>query len=231
MQGKSGKTRSRTDQLTDGLCRRVLIADSDRIFLDGLRLALEAEFDIRAEATNSLGCLAKIRDVDIAILGFLLSCGRNALGLLPDIKLQNASVKVIILVSPAAIGIIPRLHAAGAHGVISRRVDPFELPRLIHAAFVGETLPAISRVGLQNDSTPSCFDLSVLTSRELEVFRLIGLGKSTKEIGSLLGTSEKTASSHRENIKAKLNLQSAHALNLAAISHTLCQITGMGAFV
>lgn len=39
-----------------------------------------------------------------------------------------------------------------------------------------------------------------LTDRELEVVRLLALGHSAKEVGSLLGISDKTVSTHRSQV-------------------------------
>jgi DNA-binding NarL/FixJ family response regulator len=45
---------------------------------------------------------------------------------------------------------------------------------------------------------------SQLTDRELEIFRLVGLAFSTRDVAGRLGVSVKTIESHRENIKNKL---------------------------
>ena len=49
--------------------------------------------------------------------------------------------------------------------------------------------------------------LDILTDRELEVFRLIGEGLSTKQIADQMRLSVKTVGTHRENIKTKLQLK------------------------
>ena len=51
-----------------------------------------------------------------------------------------------------------------------------------------------------------------LIDREFEVFQLIGLGKSTREIAERLHLSPKTVDVHREHIKEKLDLKDATAL-------------------
>ena len=55
-----------------------------------------------------------------------------------------------------------------------------------------------------------------LTGREAEVFIRIGRGFRSGEIAAELGVSAKTVDAHRESIKHKLGLDSAHALNVAA---------------
>ena len=77
------------------------------------------------------------------------------------------------------------------------------------------------------DSTAAQCDLSVLTSREREIFHLLGTEKSYKEIADLLGISAKTVERHRENIKSKLCLGSACALTLAAKARVLWESTGV----
>ena len=51
-----------------------------------------------------------------------------------------------------------------------------------------------------------------ITDRELEIFQLIGTGRSSKEIASQLNISIKTIGTYRERIKEKLNLKNATEL-------------------
>jgi DNA-binding NarL/FixJ family response regulator len=51
--------------------------------------------------------------------------------------------------------------------------------------------------------------LATLTDRELEVFDLIGRGRSTSAIAEQLAVSIKTIETYRSNIKTKLNLKDA----------------------
>jgi DNA-binding CsgD family transcriptional regulator len=54
--------------------------------------------------------------------------------------------------------------------------------------------------------------VSALTERELEVFRLIGEGISTREISQRLDLSMKTVDAHRRHMREKLNLRSTSEL-------------------
>jgi DNA-binding CsgD family transcriptional regulator len=60
--------------------------------------------------------------------------------------------------------------------------------------------------------TPSENPASLLSERELGIFRLIGHGKGTAEIAGTLQISAKTVGAHREHIKEKLNLRNAAEL-------------------
>ena len=48
---------------------------------------------------------------------------------------------------------------------------------------------------------------SILTNREKDVFELLVLNKSTKEISDYLGISEKTIRNHISNVMQKLNVK------------------------
>jgi DNA-binding NarL/FixJ family response regulator len=60
-----------------------------------------------------------------------------------------------------------------------------------------------------------------LSDRELEVFELIGQGRSTIEIAHALHLSVKTIETYRAHIKEKLNLDSSSALTRCAIQWSL----------
>jgi DNA-binding CsgD family transcriptional regulator len=51
-----------------------------------------------------------------------------------------------------------------------------------------------------------------LTERELEVFRMLGAGVSTREIAEKLALSMKTVDAHRRHMREKLNLRSTNEL-------------------
>ena len=60
---------------------------------------------------------------------------------------------------------------------------------------------------------------SDLSNREMQIFLLIGAGRTTGEIASELNLSPKTIGAHRENIKTKLGLATAAELEREATLH------------
>jgi len=62
--------------------------------------------------------------------------------------------------------------------------------------------------------------VGTLTDRELQVFRLVGRALSTRVIAEKLGVSVKTIEAHRENIKAKLDVDT-HTALVARAAHWL----------
>lgn len=52
----------------------------------------------------------------------------------------------------------------------------------------------------------------ILTIKEIEIIKLIGVGKTRKELCSILNISIGTVSTHQENIKRKLNIKTRGSL-------------------
>jgi HD-GYP domain-containing protein (c-di-GMP phosphodiesterase class II) len=65
-----------------------------------------------------------------------------------------------------------------------------------------------------------------LSDREVEVVRLVSVGRTNKEIGTLLGMSARTAQKHVMNVYDKLGLESRAGLALYALEHGLLDSTG-----
>jgi DNA-binding CsgD family transcriptional regulator len=65
-----------------------------------------------------------------------------------------------------------------------------------------------------------------LSDREFEVFRLLGSGKSTKEVAKALNLSPKTVDVHRGRIKEKLQLKDAPSLIHHAVRWVETQSAG-----
>ncbi|NQT93589.1 MAG: helix-turn-helix transcriptional regulator [Lentisphaerae bacterium] len=72
--------------------------------------------------------------------------------------------------------------------------------------------------------SPSSADC--LSPRELEVFRLLGQGHSTREVAALLGLRPSTAGSHRSQIKRKLGLENSIQLLCKATEFVLRESGG-----
>jgi DNA-binding NarL/FixJ family response regulator len=212
---------------------RILTADREAIFLLGLRAAFELQrrFEIVGEAATSqqlLSGLSRHRP-DILLMGFRLSCGRDALGLASEIHERSPGTATIVLLPGHAVFLTGRLFSAGVRGILDRNSRPSALLPAIRKVQGGEVFvdPELSASRPRPDSTAGQVDQGVLTSRELEVLRLFGMEKTYKEIASLLGLSIKTVGAHREKIKTKLHLGNSHAFFLVAKAHVLWESSGV----
>jgi DNA-binding NarL/FixJ family response regulator len=99
---------------------------------------------------------------------------------------------------------------AGASGYLLKDADADEIAVAVRAADRGEVQldPVVARNLTASLRTPSEERTPELTTRELEVLRLVGVGETNKMIAAKLGISERTARSHVSSILAKLGLSS-----------------------
>jgi DNA-binding NarL/FixJ family response regulator len=71
---------------------------------------------------------------------------------------------------------------------------------------------------------PTVPQVSRLSPREREVVQLLGEGKTTKEVATLLNVSVKTAETHRSNLMNKLQLHSIADLVLYAVRNEIVHV-------
>jgi DNA-binding NarL/FixJ family response regulator len=143
------------------------------------------------------------------------------------IRSRYADVEVVALTS---FGEEERVHAAlkaGASGYLLKDSDADEVSAAIRAAHRGELPldPAIARgltASLRAESRHG--PDTDLTARELEILRLLGAGKSNKEIAADLRISERTARTHVSNILGKLALTSRTQAALWAVRRGLVEV-------
>ena len=205
--------------------QRILIADRDPLFLLGIRAVLDSRFEVVGDALTGRHVLESAASIqpEILIAGFVLGCGRDTLGLATDIRAASPATAMVVLLPECCSDVAEPLLRSGARAVLPRSSLPATLLSAIERVIDGEVFVAtqFSPHRPRQDSNAGHVDLTVLTARELEIFRLFGLGKSYTDIASLLDLSPKTIEKHRENIKVKVRVKSAAAMLLLARAHAL----------
>ncbi|MGI8962744.1 MAG: response regulator [Bryobacteraceae bacterium] len=119
-----------------------------------------------------------------------------------EIRKQFPSARIIVLTTFDGDEDIYRALQAGARGYLLKGMFGEELMDAIRAVHAGKSrIPPIiaERLALRMGSSP-------LTTRELEVLKLIVSGKSNKEIGTELAISEATVKTHINSILSKLSV-------------------------
>jgi DNA-binding NarL/FixJ family response regulator len=128
-----------------------------------------------------------------------------------EIRRRFHEIEVVVLTS---FGEDERVHAAleaGASGFLLKDADADEVAVAVRAAHRGELQldPAVARrLTASLRSSPRDDGAEDLTSRELEVLRLLGDGETNKDIAAALGITERTARTHVSHVLAKLGLRS-----------------------
>lgn len=177
----------------------VLLVDDHALIRSGLVTLMESTPDITVvgEAGDGEEAVAKavalLPDVILMDLSMPVVDGieatRRVLAELPD-------TKVVVLTSFSDRGQVERALQAGAIGYVLKDSDPQELVNAVRSAAAGHAPidPRVARALLPSAARPSPID--ALSSREVEVLRLVGKGMANKQIGRALGIQENTVKAH-----------------------------------
>jgi len=198
---------------------RVLVVDDHAVVRRGLLACLDGEPDLEvvADAAGGNEALDELEKLD--------SGGRRPHVVVMDlqmepidgieatrrIRMEYDDVEVVVLTSFGEQERVQAALEAGASGYLLKDADADEVAVAVRAAHRGELQldPAVARRLTESLRTPSARDtLRRLTSREVEVLRLLGEGEPNKLIASALGISERTTRTHVSNILSKLGLSS-----------------------
>jgi DNA-binding NarL/FixJ family response regulator len=205
---------------------KILLVDDHPLMRRGLAALIDSEPDLAvcAEAGNRHAALDAIarRAVDLAIVDLSLEGGEDGLDLVKALKVCCPPVPALVLSMHPEAHYGERALRAGARGYIAKQ----QLGEAVLAAirrvlagriYMSEALGVdLASRFVGGDANPRSA-LATLSDRELQVFRLIGEGRRTREIGSILHLSPKTIESYREHLKQKLDVDGAPELVRRAV--------------
>ena len=199
----------------------VLIVDDHPFLRMGLADALAREPGLCVcgavpSAEDALANMGKLRP-DVVVTDLNLP-GKSGLELIKDLAVLYPSLPIVVLSMHDEEIYAERCLRAGARAYVMKSEGPEKLAIAIRkvlaagihvsAATSARVLKAFSGRREKETETP----LGQLTDRELDVFRWIGRGLSTREIAARLNISAKTIETHRMHIKAKLSIATAAEL-------------------
>ena len=204
---------------------KVLLVEDHPMFREHLTQLIKRDLGmvICGEADNIREAMDLIHEQkpDIAIVDITLR-GSSGLELLKDIKAQDVDINVLVLSMHDEDLYAERALRAGAKGYITKNEASTELIKAIRCVMNGDvyasrqlTSKLLERM-TQKRTSGDIIDLESLADRELEVFQMLGRGKSTREIAQVLNLGESTVETYRARIKEKLQLRSAAELYLRA---------------
>jgi len=206
---------------------RILIVDDHPIVRQGLKRLIDQHADlvVCAEASDGHEALEAIRasKPDAAIVDIMLA-EASGIELIKDIKARYPDVAILVLSYHDEVIYAERALRAGAAGYIMKDESAEELVNalcrvLSGAVYLSEGMASRMLTQLVGGASPAAGSpVERLTDRELEVFEMIGRGKSTREIAEALHLSVKTIESHRAHIKEKLGLETGTELVRYAVT-------------
>lgn len=153
----------------------------------------------------------------------------DGLDLIKNIRSQWPEIKILVASMHGDPTYAERAMRAGALGYITKDQPPNEIAEAVRTVlrkriYVSPDLSnALMSRALQNDDGLAKSPIDALSDRELQVFELLGDGKSTREIAEKLSLSIKTIETYRDNIKQKLSLKNSNELTHRAVCWKLDQ--------
>jgi len=213
----------------------VLVVDDHELVRRGLLAFLDSEPDI--EVVGEAGGGAQALD----LLASMTSDGRRPDVIVMDLQMApmdgiqstrqiRALYNDIEVVALTSFAEEERVHAAleaGASGYLLKDSDADDVAAAVRAAHRGELKldPVIAqRLMSSLRRGPGDDPTAELTSRELEVLRLVATGKANKQIAAELAISERTARTHVSRILRKLRLSSRTQAALWAVREGLVEV-------
>jgi DNA-binding NarL/FixJ family response regulator len=213
----------------------VLVVDDHELVRRGLRAFLNGEPDIEvigeagggAEALDLLALMdSEGRQPDVVVMDLQMV----PIDGIESTRLVRARYQDIEVVALTSFAEEERVHAAleaGASGYLLKDSDADDVAAAVRAAHRGELQldPVVARRLMSSlrdgqDDDPA----TELTSRELEVLRLVAAGKPNKQIAAELAISERTARTHVSRILQKLGLSSRTQAALWAVREGLVEV-------
>jgi len=212
--------------------RRVLIVDDHQVARLGVVLLLErlGGFTVCGEAGGVAAAreLADRERPDLIVLDLLLG-GRDGIELIAELRARHAEGRILVYTSQDELRYARRALRAGAQGFVMKSAPIEELGRALAALGRGElwVSAAVQRVLVEEAGGRRRPDpIEGLSDRELQIFRLLGEGRTTAEVASELRLSIKTVGTYRERLKDKLDLGTARELERRA--EAFVRETGVG---
>ena len=209
---------------------KVLIVDDHQVVRQGLRTFLELHEDIAVigEAGDGLVAVEMVSQLqpDVVLMDLVMP-RMDGISATQKVHDMGLPVKIIALTSFSEDDKVFPAIQAGAASYLLKDVSPDDLVDAIRAVHHGEARlhPDITRKLMQQVSQAQPMSQEIpsdeLTERELDVVRLVAMGRSNREIAEQLFISEKTVKTHISNILAKLNLEHRTQLAIYAIKNKL----------
>ena len=194
---------------------RVYLVDSHPVFRLGVAGLLRAEQDMMlvGEAEGGREALVKIpkKKIDVLVLDLALE-DMSGLELVRELRREYPDLSLLVLSSHDEAVYAERALKLGADGYLMKKAPLVEIVSAIRRANSKQValskrqsdiiLKRIFGRGISGIQTP----FQLLSDRELEVFELMGQGKSTRNVAEQLFISMKTVETHQAHIKQKLGL-------------------------
>jgi DNA-binding NarL/FixJ family response regulator len=207
---------------------RVIVADSQAIFRAGLRKIFALEDDIRVvgQAETVAQTVTAIQKFSADILIFEAALATSPADAVSDLLRQSVKCRVVVVLQEPDQEMTLELFRRGAHGIVSREVEPEMLVECLRKVAAGEpwlesraiawVLEAFRNQGLRpTGSRPKV----QLTPKESLIVSCVTQGMKNKEIALRVGTTEQVVKNYLRKVYDKLGVADRLELALYCLNH------------
>ncbi|MGA8313424.1 MAG: response regulator transcription factor [Terriglobales bacterium] len=193
---------------------RILMCDDHALLREGVATLLSVEPDMKviAEASNGEEAVEKFRKhrPDVTLMDLQMP-GLSGIDAIARIRSEFPDARMIVLTTYTGDSQVIGALRAGARAYLLKAHVHRELPEIIRAVYAGQKRipPDIAAEVAEHLTDES------LTSREVDVLRLIAAGNGNKQIADKLSIGEASVKSHVSSVLSKLGANDrAHAVTL-----------------
>ena len=202
----------------------ISIVDDHPLVREGLaaRISAQPDMEICGEADDLESAIGMIESTrpSLVIVDIALRDG-HGIDLIKRIVAAGINTRMLVVSAYDESLFAERALRAGALGYINKQELQGKVVEALRTVLRGERYLSSEMtqrlIAQAIGSKAAAGGTEALTDRELQIFQLVGRGKSTREIANELNVSVHTIDSHREHIRAKLDLRTGTELIQRAV--------------
>jgi DNA-binding NarL/FixJ family response regulator len=207
---------------------RVIVADTQAIFRAGLRKVFALEDDIRVvgQAETLVQTQSAVAKFSADVLIFEAALTANPVEAVANLLRQNPTLRVVVVTPGADEELTLELFRRGAHGIVSREVEPELLVECLRKVVAGETwldsqgVHWVMEAYRNQNSRPTGSRPKVqLTPKEMLIVTCVTQGMKNKEIALRVGTTEQVVKNYLRKVYDKLGVADRLELALYCLNH------------
>ena len=210
----------------DPIRRRVFLVDDHPLVREWLTTLINQQSDLTVcgdagDAPQALDAIAKLKP-DAAVIDVTLASG-SGIELIKDLRRCCPSLAIVVLSMHDESLYAERALRAGARGYVTKRETTKKIVAAIRKVLDGGIYTSENFANIMAEKlvdgrdAASASPAAGLSDRELEVFKMLGSGRETRQIGESLGISMKTVQVYCARIKEKLGVKTMNELLREAV--------------
>jgi DNA-binding NarL/FixJ family response regulator len=193
---------------------RILSVDDHPLLRAGLGtlIATQPDMQLVGEASTGKEAVHLHRELnpDVTLMDLQMP-DMSGLDAIIAIRNENPAARIIVLTTYSGDALAQRALKAGAQAYVLKSLVRTEILNTIRVVYEGEKRVQADVAAEMAKHTAD----ATLTTREIEVLRLVAAGHANKEISARLAINEETTKTHIKNILAKLGAKDrTHAVSL-----------------